>query len=611
MAPFDAMAAEQTWPTDDEMKRASVEQARLIATADKVVMRVPKGTSAYQAAWLEGDSGDESDDGGMQVVRGDGPAPFGEDTTMRSAGAGVGAGAGAGASMADPDDLSDSDDMGTSARMHRGEVMVAVALTTHAHPDDDGAATTGTRGDMSEDEGDYEEELKRRRRLAADEEEFPNEVDTPRDIPALERFARYRGLKSFRSTPWNPQWNLPRSYARAYKFKHFKRTQKRVVDQDEAIEQLLRQQEAARLRSRRSKAKAAVTDATATGDADAAMNGSGEVDLTAAGYVPSGRFVVIHIAQVPVARLMARDKATPLVVGGLLKCVAAAVVQRLPSCGASLAWSPPVFHRHENRMSVVHMYLSRHAAFEDPIKSKDEFEFHVGWRQFDAAPIYSRHNPNMDKHKFERFFPHGKHLVASAFAPVCYSPTTVLMFKRFEDGSRQLVATGTVMSVDPDRIILKETMLTGLPVKVKNKNAVVKYMFFNADDVRVRETVAACNDGPLDAHTRVNLWRWYHGAVLQAHRAAHEVRHARPHPRAVGYTRAVQMRVQQGHQAAGHGVPEFVQARIPQDPRRRCRRHGVCNARRSEHRACGQGPVAGGGGPTCVSSRCRWQRTRR
>ena len=63
---------------------------------------------------------------------------------------------------------------------------------------------------------------------------------------------------------------------------------------------------------------------------------------------------------------------------------------------------------------------------------QDTFEFHVGWRQFDGAPIYSHHNPNADKHKFERFFPHGKHLVASLFAPVCFKPATVLMFKRDE-----------------------------------------------------------------------------------------------------------------------------------------------------------------------------------
>ena len=48
----------------------------------------------------------------------------------------------------------------------------------------------------------------------------------------------------------------------------------------------------------------------------------------------------------------------------------------------------------------------------------------------------------------------------------------------------QLVATGSMQNPDPDRVILKKIILSGYPVKVHKKKAVVKYMFFNPEDVK-------------------------------------------------------------------------------------------------------------------------------
>lgn len=64
---------------------------------------------------------------------------------------------------------------------------------------------------------------------ASSDLEFPDELDTPRDVAARVRFARYRGLKSMRSTPWDPYENLPVDYARIFQFRNFKKTKSNVL----------------------------------------------------------------------------------------------------------------------------------------------------------------------------------------------------------------------------------------------------------------------------------------------------------------------------------------------------------------------------------------------
>ncbi|KZT43504.1 ribosome biogenesis protein tsr1 [Sistotremastrum suecicum HHB10207 ss-3] len=191
----DDMMNEQTWPTEDEMKGLRDDISKPIpdapeGTTPKTIKRVPKGTSQYQAAWII----DEEDENEAEV------SSEGSDEEMKSV-----------------------EEDGQSERDHGSEVMEDLDMATEF-----GHEETIEEHD-AEEESRQLEAWRNREREEADEAAFPDEVDTPKDIPARTRFQRYRGLRSFRTSPWDPFENLPRDYAKIFQFEDFKRTERRIT----------------------------------------------------------------------------------------------------------------------------------------------------------------------------------------------------------------------------------------------------------------------------------------------------------------------------------------------------------------------------------------------
>lgn len=180
----DPMDGEQTWPTTEEIEMAEEEQK-------KQVKKVPKGWSEYQAAWIPDDD-----------------AEFQADQTD-----------------------SESDDVEEAMSEEKSENGEAEFDTMTESE----VAVNDARYDQDMDLMEERQELAKIKAAKSDQM-FPDEVDTPIDQLARVRFQKYRGLESFRTSPWDPKENLPSDYSRIFQFCNFNQTKKKVLNGQENVD---------------------------------------------------------------------------------------------------------------------------------------------------------------------------------------------------------------------------------------------------------------------------------------------------------------------------------------------------------------------------------------
>lgn len=286
---------------------------------------------------------------------------------------------------------------------------------------------------------------------AAEKDEliFPDEMETPLLTPARERFARYRGLKSFRSSRWDPKEQLPVEYSRLFTFENFRRATRQTLTREQKI--------------------------------------------IAAGI---GDFVRVVVEGVPRVAAMALFMGKNIDQNLAAQCKIHSPGGFIGIGGVGPIWNgwcggagPVVLSsllQHESKLTVMHYSVVKAPSYGLPLRSKTPVWFHVGFRRERASPIFSADGLG-DKHKFERFLPQGQRTIATVYGPVTYPPAPVLGFKEEVSAAginAHLVFSGGVQKSDPDRIILKRIILTGVPFKTHKCKAVVRQMFFNPGDVR-------------------------------------------------------------------------------------------------------------------------------
>ncbi|KAE8256182.1 hypothetical protein A4X13_0g2801 [Tilletia indica] len=441
----DEMDQEQTWPTEAEIASAPALAGTAHlgddhippAAAGTTPLSISRGTDSkklegparmgkkYQAAWIV-ESDEEEDDGSEDEDEDDD-----EDTPEDAAvGAANGMLTSAGATM-DDDDFEDDDDEEDDA-------------------DFDAAALEA-----------YKAERRQRYKDEAEDAAFPDEVDTPLEISARARFARYRGLENFHTSAWDPYEELPIDYAKIFQFDNFQRTRRRV--EASALEEGVQPGTRVCVWIRGVPLQAAIRAKAA---------GVPAVQTEASVVDTEGR-----------AQLPERDD-VPFVLFGLL--------------------------RHEHKKSVLNFTITRNTEYDGVVRSKDPLLLCLGPRRYRVNPIFSQHTlgasskTSNNVHKFERFLhPHnsgpGAVSVGTVFAPITFGGASIpalLMRERSVEGVRghndtgigarqlpALIGSGNLIEADPTRINAKRILLTGHPFKIHKRTATIRFMFFNADDV--------------------------------------------------------------------------------------------------------------------------------
>ncbi|CAK1354137.1 unnamed protein product [Cercospora beticola] len=366
--------------------------------------RLPRGTSKYQAAWYLDDvdySGSDLED-----------ADEDEDEEMDVNGNG---------SVAGPADGHFED------RMDAVTEAGAPSEYPQSEMFDDRAP---------EDEADQIEAYRKlRREEAEDDLEFPDEIELHPGVNARERLAKYRGLKSLRTSAWETEEDKPyepEDYARLLEIADYKSAKNRVV-------------------------KEAVTGGVKPGTRVAVYL-----------RIPQDRRQELESLPKPTALfslLRHEHKRTVVNVSITLSSDYPEPIKSksplIMQCGARRLLIKPLFSAAGNTPNNVHKF----DRYLHP--GRTAVATFIGPVTWGSVPCLFFQAPT-----------------ASTAGDAIEDLAQSLKISQSQTSQLELIATGTTLPPSTQRIIAKRIILTGHPYKIHKRVVTVRYMFFNNDDVQ-------------------------------------------------------------------------------------------------------------------------------
>ncbi|OOF99414.1 hypothetical protein ASPCADRAFT_126327 [Aspergillus carbonarius ITEM 5010] len=350
--------------------------------------RLPKGTSEYQSAWFLDDVSDSGSD------------------------------------MEDEED--EEMEMDTTGAPEDGVFLDNRDAMTEGGPSEYPQSEMFVDQSPEDDAKDLEEFRASRRKEANEDLEFPDEIELHPNVLARERLARFRGLKSFKTSPWETSEDRahePEEWRRLLQFADYKGSRNKFLR--EAL----------------------------------------------VGGVNPGVRVDVHLRAVPTTL---RSRPQPVSLFSLLRHEHKHTVvninmhlnsnveeplkskeQLVVQCGPRRLVVNPIFSAGDNTPNNVHKF----DRFLHPGRSA--VASWIGPLTWGAVPVLVFKNKSVQDPE------------------VLDSAEEEPSFDQLE-----LIGNGTVVAPDQSRVVAKRAILTGHPYKIHKRVVTVRYMFFNAEDIQ-------------------------------------------------------------------------------------------------------------------------------
>lgn len=136
-------------------------------------------------------------------------------------------------------------------------------------------------------------------------------------------------------------------------------------------------------------------------------------------------------------------------------------------------------------MNLCHVRAKFQNEFQGSLESNVPVLIHSGFKKCEVNPIFSSIYTNSDQFKYQKKVSSDSnwHLL-SFYGQTYFPPQNVIVFHQNDHGKIELAMIGTAILPDPFKVILKRVVLTGYPIKAKNKRAIIRCMFYTPEDVK-------------------------------------------------------------------------------------------------------------------------------